>query len=85
MQNNEVFINEDGIKIYYKNLILKLNFYEAHINFERSNNREPDREKLSRCGKEEWQELAREIGLSVIEFNEEYMIIFWDAVEQCHN
>lgn len=82
MQNNDVFVNEEGIKIYYNNSILKLNFYEAHINFERSNNREPDREKLSRGGKEEWQELVREIGLPVIEFNEEYMIISWDAVEQ---
>ena len=82
MLKNKVFVNEDGIKIYYNNSILKLNYYEAYINFEKSNNREPDRGKLSRCGKEEWEELATKINLPVIEFSEEYLIISWDAVEE---
>lgn len=82
MQRNDAFVNEDGIKIYYNNLILKLNYGYAYITLNKNNGKEVENEKLSKPTKEKWQELVREIKLPVIEFKEDYMIISWNAVEE---
>ena len=81
-EKNLIIVNDEGLKVRYDNPLLKLNYREAYLKISIEKGIPSDDEKLSRAGKEEWMEIYKEIGLPIIEFDEDFMIISWDAVEE---
>ena len=83
MSNNKlIVVNDDGIKVRYDNLYLLSNYFTIHVNELKQKGVDTSKEKFYGAGKQEWIELCKKIGLPVVEFNDDFMIISWDAVDE---